>query len=179
MYHTVTGCFVGSCLAAVSMMTNILSTFLDKVCRRPSSILQIPNQRRITMSTAKKPVVIGGKLKFKGSSSQAPSSSGSAAAKSSNGNGVGSSADRAIAGKKRPLEITPDDVIKDNVVVGESVRLTDAQKKARERQRTLEEQQFKKLAAKPYRERVEEYNMKLSKLTEHNDIPRVSAAGNG
>lgn len=130
------------------------------------------------MSTTKKPLVIGGKLKFKGSSTQAPSSSGSVAAKSSNGNG-GSTAERAVAGKKRPLEITPDDVIKDDVVIGESVRLTEAQKKARERQLKLEEQQFKKLAAKPYRERVEEYNLKLSKLTEHNDIPRVSAAGNG
>ena len=30
-----------------------------------------------------------------------------------------------------------------------------------------------------HRERVEQFNEKLGKLTELNDIPRVSAAGNG
>jgi protein FAM32A len=32
---------------------------------------------------------------------------------------------------------------------------------------------------KTYREKVNEFNDKLSTLTEHNDIPRISAAGNG
>lgn len=32
---------------------------------------------------------------------------------------------------------------------------------------------------KTYREKVNEFNEKLSTLTEHNDIPRISAAGNG
>mmetsp|Transcript_5068 Transcript_5068/g.6674 ORF Transcript_5068/g.6674 Transcript_5068/m.6674 type:complete len:145 (-) Transcript_5068:277-711(-) len=30
-----------------------------------------------------------------------------------------------------------------------------------------------------YRQRIEELNSRLSTMTEHNDIPRVSAAGNG
>jgi protein FAM32A len=34
-------------------------------------------------------------------------------------------------------------------------------------------------AAKSHRERVDDLNEKLSTMTEHNDIPRISAAGNG
>ena len=37
----------------------------------------------------------------------------------------------------------------------------------------------KKTLEKSHRERVDELNSKLSNLTEHNDIPRISAAGNG
>ena len=33
--------------------------------------------------------------------------------------------------------------------------------------------------AESHRERVDELNNKLSEMTEHNDIPRISAAGNG
>ena len=33
--------------------------------------------------------------------------------------------------------------------------------------------------AKSHRERVDDLNEKLSTMTEHNDIPRISAAGNG
>mmetsp|Transcript_33218 Transcript_33218/g.36769 ORF Transcript_33218/g.36769 Transcript_33218/m.36769 type:complete len:113 (-) Transcript_33218:199-537(-) len=38
---------------------------------------------------------------------------------------------------------------------------------------------IEEVARKSHRERVEEYNEKLGMLTELNDIPRVSAAGNG
>jgi hypothetical protein len=31
----------------------------------------------------------------------------------------------------------------------------------------------------PFRDRIEGFNNRLSRLTEHNDIPRISAAGNG
>jgi protein FAM32A len=44
---------------------------------------------------------------------------------------------------------------------------------------TVESRTAKEVASKSYRERIEEYNQKLSTTTEHNDIPRVSAAGNG
>lgn len=136
------------------------------------------------MST-KKPVVIGGKLKLKGSSSSSPSSASKPSSSASTGSVQGSLPNSAaITGKKRPLEITPDDVLRGDVEVSVteasgSYHLTDAQRRVKDKQRQLEERQLKKLAAKPYRERVEEYNEKLSKLTEHNDIPRVSAAGNG
>ncbi len=38
---------------------------------------------------------------------------------------------------------------------------------------------MKKVLSKTHRERIDEFNQYLSVLTEHNDIPRVSAAGNG
>ena len=42
-----------------------------------------------------------------------------------------------------------------------------------------EKQELEKVASKSHRDRIEEFNEKLGNLTEHNDIPRVSAAGNG
>ena len=57
--------------------------------------------------------------------------------------------------------------------------LTEAERKALTRKQVQERKEMEKLASKSHRERVEEFNEKLSNLTEHNDIPRVSAAGNG
>lgn len=57
--------------------------------------------------------------------------------------------------------------------------LTDAEKAAKKRKEQRELEELKKVASKSHRERVEEFNTKLSTLTEHNDIPRISAAGNG
>ncbi|KAF0757879.1 hypothetical protein AaE_004116, partial [Aphanomyces astaci] len=42
-----------------------------------------------------------------------------------------------------------------------------------------EEEDIKKQASKTYRERVDEYSQYLGNLSEHHDVPRVSAAGNG
>ena len=42
-----------------------------------------------------------------------------------------------------------------------------------------ENQTIEKNLSKSHRQRVMELNDKLSKLTEFNDIPRTSAAGNG
>jgi protein FAM32A len=123
----------------------------------------------------KKPVVIGGKLKLK--STAKPSNNNGAPTKVSTSNLLGNT----LSGKKRPIEIQAEDVLKQEAELpSESVtQLTDAQKRYKEKSKKLQEARLKKLAEKPFRERIEEFNMKLSKLTEHNDIPRVSAAGNG
>ena len=42
-----------------------------------------------------------------------------------------------------------------------------------------EKKDIKKLVKQTYRDRLNEFNEKLSKQSDHNDIPRVSAAGNG
>ncbi|KAJ8577766.1 hypothetical protein ON010_g1437 [Phytophthora cinnamomi] len=42
-----------------------------------------------------------------------------------------------------------------------------------------EQEAIEKAASKTYRERIEELNQYLGNLTEHHDVPRVSAAGNG
>lgn len=63
--------------------------------------------------------------------------------------------------------------------------MTEAQKRHRlrllEREKDLlsRAKKGKDAELKSFREKVEDFNNKLSKLTEHNDIPRISAAGNG
>ncbi|KAF1318226.1 Conserved alpha-helical protein, partial [Globisporangium splendens] len=57
--------------------------------------------------------------------------------------------------------------------------MTPAQRRHEEHRRKREEAEIEKMAGKTYRERVEELNQYLSSLTEHHDVPRVSAAGNG
>lgn len=57
--------------------------------------------------------------------------------------------------------------------------LTEAERRALKFKRERQRRESEKIAAKSHRERVEELNEKLGSLTEHNDIPRVSAAGNG
>lgn len=72
---------------------------------------------------------------------------------------------------KKPSEILPSD--------GEDDDLTEAEKKALQLQKEREKKEIERLANQSHRERVEEFNEKLGNLTEHNDIPRISAAGNG
>ena len=57
--------------------------------------------------------------------------------------------------------------------------MTEAERKALKRKLERQREDNKKIAQKSHRERVEELNDHLGSLTELNDIPRVSAAGNG
>ena len=57
--------------------------------------------------------------------------------------------------------------------------LTEAERTALYFKKEKEKRDLLKVANMSHRERVEEFNSKLAELTEHNDIPRVSAAGNG
>jgi len=57
--------------------------------------------------------------------------------------------------------------------------LTDAERKSLRFKNDNEQREFEKNAGKSHRERIEEFNTHLGSLTELNDIPRVSAAGNG
>lgn len=59
--------------------------------------------------------------------------------------------------------------------------LTTAEKRHNKRKLDLEQKtgSLSKLANSTFRERMDEFNTGLSKLTEHNDLPRISAAGNG
>ena len=57
--------------------------------------------------------------------------------------------------------------------------MTAAERASFQKKQERELEELKSIAQKSHRERVEAYNEKLSQLTEHNDIPRVSAAGNG
>ena len=57
--------------------------------------------------------------------------------------------------------------------------LTDAERRSLAIKKERERLDLEKVAGQSHRERVEQFNEKLSKLTELNDIPRISAAGNG
>mmetsp|Transcript_12162 Transcript_12162/g.36136 ORF Transcript_12162/g.36136 Transcript_12162/m.36136 type:complete len:105 (+) Transcript_12162:225-539(+) len=57
--------------------------------------------------------------------------------------------------------------------------MTDAERAHKKRLEARAAEDVEKTLAKSHRERVDELNNKLSELTEHNDIPRISAAGNG
>ena len=50
---------------------------------------------------------------------------------------------------------------------------TEAQRKHEEHLAKREAERLSKAAAKSHRERVQEYNDKLAKLSEHHDIPKV------
>ena len=57
--------------------------------------------------------------------------------------------------------------------------LTTAEKRLKSLKQKSERKEMEKIVKMSHRERVEDFNTKLGKLTELNDIPRVSAAGNG
>jgi len=57
--------------------------------------------------------------------------------------------------------------------------MTEAEKRSLRFKKQNESRDFEKLGEKSHRERIEEFNAHLGSLTELNDIPRVSAAGNG
>ncbi|CEG36510.1 Conserved alpha-helical protein [Plasmopara halstedii] len=57
--------------------------------------------------------------------------------------------------------------------------MTPAQRRHAEHKKKREQEEIEKMASKTYRERIEELNQHLGSLTEHHDVPRVSAAGNG
>lgn len=117
-----------------------------------------------------KPTVIGGKLKLKGDPK-------SVTAKKAPTTTSGGGESEKVSGQKRQLDgeaLGSDEKDKEK----ESY-LTEAQKRFKQKKLERENEDVKKIASVSFRERIEKFNEKLSKLTEHNDIPRVSAAGNG
>jgi protein FAM32A len=106
---------------------------------------------------SQKPIVIAGKLKFKSS-------------KASSGASV----------KKVEVK-APEVIVKDpqDDVADSEKHLTAAQRKHESKKRKLEGNRAKDIIEGSYRDRIEKFNLKLSTMSEHNDIPRISAAGNG
>lgn len=69
---------------------------------------------------------------------------------------------------------------KDEVLLEEDgEEMTEAERRAHKRKLERQLEDNRKIAQKSHRERVEALNEHLGSLTELNDIPRVSAAGNG
>eukprot|EP00631_Chrysoreinhardia_giraudii_P002836 CAMPEP_0197424104 /NCGR_PEP_ID=MMETSP1170-20131217/24686_1 /TAXON_ID=54406 /ORGANISM="Sarcinochrysis sp, Strain CCMP770" /LENGTH=122 /DNA_ID=CAMNT_0042951577 /DNA_START=14 /DNA_END=380 /DNA_ORIENTATION=+ len=73
-----------------------------------------------------------------------------------------------VALKKKKKHVSPVDE-----------ELTDAQLRHHRRRAEKEKEEIKQAVKTSHREKIEDLNNKLANLTEHNDIPRISAAGNG
>jgi protein FAM32A len=117
------------------------------------------------MSTTK-PTVMGGKLKLKGSDSSIKKKR---------------KADKISAEVSASTVVEGGDDTVDKAkppAVPES-HLTEAQKRYLKRKEEIDSRAIKSVIGMSYRDRVDTFNQKLNTMTEHNDIPRVSAAGNG
>lgn len=120
-------------------------------------------------SVAKSSMVVGGKLKFKGS-------------KGSDKRARKSDSDSS---KKMPSSVSDQKKEPSNVSLSDNgdrkslIFMTEAQRIHKEKRMALEEKELKKFVKVPHRDRIEMFNMRLGQMTEHNDIPRISAAGNG
>jgi protein FAM32A len=125
---------------------------------------------------AKSAVVVGGKFRFKGESSLP-----GVAKKKKKGATTGTVVNASAALTDEAAEEERDTLSKKLTADGEGGEdyLTDAQRRHRQKQREAEAKEVAAAVAVPYRERIQKFNYKLSTTTEHNDIPRVSAAGNG
>lgn len=115
-------------------------------------------------ASSRKPLVVGGKLKLKGSGSSARV-------------------------KRTPVE-QPSAPIESKDIPADTEHkqkdgskgieyLTASQRRHLVRKIEKEKEEAKKLSKISFRDRVEQFNNKLASMTEHNDIPRISAAGNG
>ena len=84
---------------------------------------------------------------------------------------------------KRKLDVAVNDtnITNEKIAEPDIIRstLTETQKKQKEKQAKLETKIMKDSLEVSYRDRIDAFNNKLASLTEHNDIPRISAAGNG
>lgn len=66
-----------------------------------------------------------------------------------------------------------------DAVIENNDDLTDAERRSLKYKKENQMRDLEKIAGKSHRERIEEFNTALGELSELNDIPRVSAAGNG
>ena len=105
---------------------------------------------------------VGGKLKLKGDNNAKKKRK---RVSSGNDNHENLSVEKATPSSL--VEIHPDDY------------LTEAEKKYKEKKTKADSRAAKKITQLTYRERLETFNQRLASTTEHNDIPRISAAGNG
>jgi protein FAM32A len=126
-----------------------------------------------------KPVVIGGKLKLKGSSGT--SSAGKKRRKRDREEelpaAVATGAKKSSKGEEHAGE--KEGIVTGSLAAQPEMFMTESQRKYMKRKEEIEARNAKKIVGQSYRERIEGYNHKLSQMSEHNDIPRVSAAGNG
>ena len=109
-------------------------------------------------------------MKFKGSSSGDKKSK-----KSDSESSISRMQSNISDQKKEPSNVS----LSDNGDKKSVIFMTEAQKIHKEKRMAMEEKELKKFVKVPHRDRIEMFNMRLGQMSEHNDIPRISAAGNG
>ena len=115
----------------------------------------------------------GGKLKLKGSSSSEGGGKKKKKRKVVEGNEeesglkTSSSSSSFSTEAVKSTELKPEDY------------LTASELRHLKKKQEVDTRNAKEIVKSTYRERVENFNVKLATATEHNDIPRISAAGNG
>ena len=77
------------------------------------------------------------------------------------------------------VSTNPDNMIADDGNDSEDEFLTPAQLAQKRKSQEKEIEEARARADVSYRQRLAAFNKRLASTTEHNDIPRVSAAGNG
>jgi len=88
--------------------------------------------------------------------------------------------DKKKKDKKRSREEAAAETTATTIQSDSDDELTEAELKAKKfRREQTDKKELEKVAELSHRERINAFNEKLGSLTEHNDIPRVSAAGNG
>lgn len=120
---------------------------------------------KVVAVKSSKPLVMGGKLKLKGSSTSNSS--------------MRQSSSSSSASKDQSRSTTVSNVNSSSDYIPVQDYLTEAQKKHNQKMLEKQEKDAKKLSSTSFRDRIDQFNSKLSRMTEHNDIPRISAAGNG
>ncbi len=111
-------------------------------------------------------MVVGGKLKFKGSKNNDKKNKKSETKMTTN-----------VSDQKGGDDNTAR--ISDNGDKKSLIFITEAQRIHKEKRMAQEEKELKKFLKTSHRDRIEKFNQTLGMMTEHNDIPRISAAGNG
>mmetsp|Transcript_9842 Transcript_9842/g.13868 ORF Transcript_9842/g.13868 Transcript_9842/m.13868 type:complete len:122 (-) Transcript_9842:253-618(-) len=119
-----------------------------------------------------KPVFLGGSLSFKGDKKKK-------AKKKSRKSKHRRQEDGSEEISQRQDRQAEEDPVVGLDAAGDDDDMTMAERRGLKYRLEKEKKDLEQVAAKSHRERVEEFNQKLGELTELNDIPRVSAAGNG
>mmetsp|Transcript_9682 Transcript_9682/g.10184 ORF Transcript_9682/g.10184 Transcript_9682/m.10184 type:complete len:129 (+) Transcript_9682:49-435(+) len=126
---------------------------------------------------------IGGKLHFKGDKNKKKRNINDINNNNSHNNNINTSTTTEITSSSSSSSSNSNNSNNSNKDINEdnnsNLLLTETQKKHLNKKLKVENEKVKELVKITYRERIENYNSKLASLTEHNDIPRVSAAGNG
>ena len=128
------------------------------------------------VASSRKPLVVGGKLKLKGSNGSSSKRDKTSTTSSSLEKSTHKDSQETAS---QPTQQQEQSETKQITASRAGEYLTTAQKRHLQKKIEREELEAKKLSKTSFRERVDIFNDRLSQMTEHNDIPRISAAGNG